>query len=68
MMRQTTIACRVSPLYPRAIAAVSAHAAAEINGVRVTRKGKGVPPADAQEQIWATRGKREVPGRTRAAK
>ncbi|WIA09278.1 hypothetical protein OEZ85_008686 [Tetradesmus obliquus] len=39
---------------------------AEINGIRVTRKGKGAPPADAQEQLWATRGKREVPGRSRA--
>lgn len=49
-------------------AATRALAAAEINGIRVTRKGKGAPPADAQEQLWATRGKREVPGRSRATK
>ncbi|KAF6262528.1 hypothetical protein COO60DRAFT_1495517 [Scenedesmus sp. NREL 46B-D3] len=39
---------------------------ADLNGVRVTRKGKGVRPADAQQQLWGTRGRQEVPGRTRA--
>lgn len=38
-----------------------------INGVRVSRKGKGLPPQDNREQLWSTHGKKEVPGKSHAS-